>query len=506
MKVIIWMFAGPGKNTADDTPKVTKMRARLDEMFAAYRPRRMSDDPDEHLENKRHELTVTPDDAEFERLLQKFRGEVKGAKLGGGIIACLEPAEVKRARFLEAAFYGDQVDCDARWNPLNKWPKVLCDVCKFPDITAVPKPFLVSRAAMKKQDLYEAGPFIIAKAHAHDLLKKIIPGQFESGEAQVQGVKEKPAAADRLYWILPKATIGNESNKTVRRRCKTCGRNLDERQRPWPTDAKEPGLLELRNKVEHFGYTDADLALVGGFYGSVNEKGDGVVSWYRHKAISGRLFTFLKESGIKGMLVSQSPEANQFYISEAGEPTMLAADVKGFAPATTAKPTKAAASPAMKKKPSDAFAKVPWDFDKDGYVYFQLTSPRLILLDPMTWEQCSGGPYEVKKYKKPGLYRLHASAVRAADGADGRGVAVDSATLLLVDDAAFADLQEVYSWDDATAAGSAAKERKYHAQLAADIGSRFGVCTTPPKKFKSQFIGDGEYTIDADLIEPARMK
>jgi hypothetical protein len=202
------------------------------------------------------------------------------------------------------------------------------------------------------------------------------------------------------------------------------------------------------------------------------------------------------------MLVSQSPEANQCYISEAGEPTMLAADVKPFAPATAAAAKPKAAAAASAEKPADAFAKVPWDFDKDGYVYFQLTSPKLILLDPMTWEQCSGGPYKVKKYKKPGLYRLHASAVRAADGADGRGVAVDSATLLLIDDAAFADLQDVYSWDDSNPY-STAGQRKYHAKLAADIGSRFGVCTTPPKKFKSEFIGDGEYTIDAGLIEPA---
>jgi hypothetical protein len=205
------------------------------------------------------------------------------------------------------------------------------------------------------------------------------------------------------------------------------------------------------------------------------------------------------------MLVSQSPEPNQFYRSEAGEPTLLAADVKGFAPAAAAAKAKKAAAAAPASKAADPFAKVPWDFDKDGYVYFQLTSPRLVLLDPMTWEQCSGGPYDVKKYKKPGLYRLHASAVRAADGTGDRGVAVDSATLLLIDDAAFADLQDVYSWDDSNPY-STAKQRKYHAQLAADIGNRFGVCTTPPKRFKSQFIGDGEYTIDADLIEPAPLK
>ena len=123
------------------------------------------------------------------------------------------------------------------------------------------------------------------------------------------------------------------------------------------------------------------------------------------------------------------------------------------------------------------------------------------MLDPMTWEQDDSGPHRVKGFKKPGLYRMPVTAIRSADE-DSGGVAVDSATLLLIDANFFGDLQEVYDWDKAT--GSTGKvNANYHQALAEQIGTRFGLCTTPPAKFKSEFIGDGYYTLNPSAIKPA---
>ena len=123
------------------------------------------------------------------------------------------------------------------------------------------------------------------------------------------------------------------------------------------------------------------------------------------------------------------------------------------------------------------------------------------MLDPMTWETDDSGPPRVKAFKKPGLYRMPVTAIRSADEESG-GVAVDSATLLLIDGAFFADLQEAYDWDKA-AGSNGELNAKYHQALAEQIGTRFGLCTTPPAKFKRAFIGDGYYTLDPNQIEPA---
>jgi hypothetical protein len=63
----------------------------------------------------------------------------------------------------------------------------------------------------------------------------------------------------------------------------------------------------------------------------------------------------------------------------------------------------------------------------------------------------------------------------------------------------YPDFVDAYDWDKANTT-SGELDRKYHQQVAEQVGTRFGVCSAPPAKFKSQFNGDGFYTVDVKRI------
>jgi len=213
--------------------------------------------------------------------------------------------------------------------------------------------------------------------------------------------------------------------------------------------------------------------------------------------MSGALMEYLRINGVKG-LCSHSKSLNpQCLFSEKGEPTLEPqARVIG---ATAQKPKQK--DPKLieaARKETVSLKDVPWDCEQDGHVYFHLSTPQFVVLDPMTWEEDSEGPYEVKNFSGSGLYRLPVAAIKEARE-DKRGVAVDSATLMFVDNALYPDFVESFEWDKANTK-SGDPDWNYHQQIAEQIGTRFGVCSTPPAKYKSQFTGDGFYTVDAKRI------
>ncbi len=395
--------------------------------------------------------------------------------------------------------YGEPVDQNTRYEPLNPPKRVLCDVCRFPDITQVPEPLLVSKAVLKKQDVFRVSTgMLLVRPSVLELLNKAIGNQIEVGEARIAGAKQKPNAADRLFWVRPKEMIGDVVLKSLSESCPRCKRVLCRGVGDVTRHIQNrgPGLLDLRGWVEHFGTGKADFAVLGGFNGRFR---DGQPSWHWEMAVSGALFDYLKSNGVKGIAASFVKEPPYFYFSAKGDPTLEPqprsfGEVKKTARASKADQRRSEPG----RKALAALKDVPWDC-KDGFVYFWLTTPELMVLDPMTWEEDTSGPHRVKKFTKPGLYRMPVSAIKDAEGKDC-GVAVDSGTLLLVDNAAFGDLQDAYDWNRATTV-SGSLDRKYHDTVAQTIGSRFGICTTPARKFKSEFVGDGFYTLDARAIE-----
>ena len=92
-----------------------------------------------------------------------------------------------------------------------------------------------------------------------------------------------------------------------------------------------------------------------------------------------------------------------------------------------------------------AMKDVPWDFDEKGHVYFYLSNPEVVVLDPSIWESDASGPCRVEKFTKPGIYRMHVSAIKRTKNAK-KGVSVECGALLFVDNAFIAELQDVFDW------------------------------------------------------------
>ena len=341
---------------------------------------------------------------------------------------------------------------------------------------------------------------LVVKARVFKLLQAAIGDQIETGEAVIAKSNEKLAGDDRVYWVRPKTMLVDRSMRVFPKRCRVCSRPLQSRV-GWPAEFVNScgsGLSVGSSQLESFGSTESDFVVLDNYFGEIYE--DGTPNWYWPMLMSGALLAHLKANEVTGFAVSTSQDPPSCYFSASGE-LAFEPEVRTFG--TVAASAEVEREDAVRieagRNAVAALKDVQWDCDKDGYVYLHLTTPEVMVLDPMTWEEDSDGPYRVPNFKKPGLYRLPVKAIKDAEGKK-RGVAVDSATLLLVDNAFFSELQDHYDWDKATKSNGSI-DPKYHNEIAAKIGSRFGVCSAPSAKFKSEFVGDGLYTIDAKKIE-----
>jgi hypothetical protein len=445
-------------------------------------------------------MDVSADDAAFEALIKRFDQEMKVVKPKIGGFFTVNPSldEAIRAHYLEPVIFGDSVDEDSNYRPLNPPVRVSCTVCRFPDITCVPNPFLVSKMVLKKQEVFRVSTGMLVVRHrVLKLLQDAIGDQFESGEASISKSKEKLKGEERVYWVRPKAMTGDRILKVVGEQCPHCKRCLSRGvgMTDQHVNERRGGLVDKRDWVESFGRGKSDIAVMGGFHGRIE---DGVPRWHWPILMSGALLAHLKTHKVTGIAISTSQVPAQAYFSAGGEPAFESQERSFESSATPVGPSKADQRVDVGRKATVKLRNVPWDCDADGFVHLYLTTPEVVVIDPMTWEEDSDGPYRVPKFKKPGLYQLPVKAIRDAEGRK-RGVAVDSATLLLIDNAFFTELQDCYDWDKATKSDGSL-DVEYHNAIAGKIGSRFAVCTTPPEKFNSEFVGDGFYTIDAKQI------
>ncbi len=503
MKVRITLGKLPWKyQTETRFPYLDKLHKRLVEMFAAYQPKLLKGIVSGCHGYPTHEMSMPAGDTEFEKLIKQFDKEVKSAKpkVGGFFEVKPTEEEAKHARFLEPVLFAWSVDEDANGRPLNSPKRVLCGACKFPDITCVPEPFLVSKAVTKKLEVFRVSTgMLVVKSRVLKLLQDAIGDQVETGEAVIAKSNEKLTGDERVFWVRPKQMIGDRLLKVIGDQCPKCKRLLSRGvgMNDKHVNNRGGGLVDMRDWVEHFGTTKSDIAVVAGYNGRIE---DGVPRWYWPILMSGALVAYLKANKVTGIAASTSQIEPEVYFSKDGEPT-FEPNVRTFG--TVAASAEVEREDAVRieagRNAVAALKDVPWDCDKDGYVYLHLTTPEVMVLDPMTWEEDSDGPYRVPKFKKPGLYRLPVKAIKDAEGKK-RGVAVDSATLLFIDNSFFSELQDHYDWDKATKSDGNI-DPKYHNEIAAKIGSRFGVCSAPSAKFKSEFAGDGLYTIDAKKIE-----
>jgi hypothetical protein len=504
MQIRITLGKLPWTHNFDERlPYLERLHARLMDLFSPYAPKLLKGVVEGSHGYPTHEMVVPPDDLPFEKLVNQFDMEVKKHKprIGGFFTANPTLDEAKRARFIEPLLFGDSVDLDSNGRPLNPPRRVLCEACKFPDITCVPAPLVVSKAVLKKQEVFRVSTgMLVVRPRVMKLLHDAIGTQIESGEAIITNSKERGIRDDSLFWVRPKEMIGDRVLKKLGGQCPVCKRFLKRgiMAANDHVNRHESGLFDMREWVEHFGDSDSDFALLAGYNGWIE---DGKPHWYWPIVMSGALVAHLKANGVTGIAASTSQSQPECFFSKQRPTIELELRTFGAAADVVKVVRKDKVRIEDSRKLVTSFDGVPWDCDKEGYIYLYLTTPEFMVLDPMTWEEDSGGPYRVPKFRKPGLYRLHVKAIKDADGKK-RGVAVDSATLLLVDNASFAKLQDHYDWSNAVKANGS-YDWKYHDEVVAKIGSRFAICSAPPKKFKSEFVGDGFYTIDTKAIGPS---
>jgi hypothetical protein len=487
MKYRIHLWQHPQQWAEKDEPPRARMRGRLNELFAAYRPKRSKD-------RRFHELEVAAEDEQFPRLLEQFRREVNRTAGVGGFFDCsLAPAEIARARFLQLRVAGDTIDDAAvdDWDAgrlLNAFP-ALCRKCRWPKLDKVPRPFLVSEVVADKptQDLFSTSVgFLVVRERVAALLRAAVGDQIELGPARIAG-RAKSAG---LFFVRPLARIGADLRARVRKRCETCGRPVE--CRAWSLSARESGRLnDYRDTVASFGEGRADLALFDNFYGVING------GFYVPLTMSGALFAHLKSAGVNGLSVTD----NECWFSAEGDAPLeraarsLAAP-RGAAKAAAARETRVEAGRAEVRR----LRGTPWDHHADGHVYFHLSTPRVVVADPMLL--AGGGiTYRVKGFAA-GVHRLPVAAIKGISD-NRRGVDVDSASMVFVDEAYFDRFVQVFDWDDLPDRGRA-RLIEYLERVAEEVGSRFGYCSAVVgRRWRSDFGGDGGYEIDVRAVERA---
>jgi hypothetical protein len=465
-------------NHPNKLPKLEPLERKLFELFKPWAPKPNKDAHGTYA-YPTFEISSPADDPNVEKAFREFASAVRKAKAAAVIWRQPMGPEVQEARFLEPFFLGRYADHESMWTLLNPQMEA-CPECRYPKFDFMPKRFLVGSGALKKFDVFSTGVgMLVVREGALEILKREAPDAFTFGKATLGG-KAARKPSEPLYWVKAKHSLG----KRVRviagtKTCPACRRTVKKWLGSLDQQVKRrgSGLFDASFRVESYNGATAEIAAVD----------ESAIGRWPTIVMSGRLLAVLKREGIKGIFAT-SRNLAECVFSDAGEPALRASasDATSKSAAVTAKPKRAT-----------TFAAAPWDCVKDGYVYFELSGPEFIVFDPMTGEQNDGGPFKVKKFAGPGLYRAPVAAIKAARSGK-RSVAVDSATLVFVDNQAAADLLGELDWNAAT--GAKGLKVSYLNELVGKVGSRFGVCTPPPKKFKSEFRGDGMYTIDAREI------
>ena len=469
---------------------IKKLERDFVELFSAYQPRK-SDDRTGAFGFPTYEFLASADDVRVRKLLRDFDSLLKQSKpaVAAFYLEMPTPDELNRTRYLQPYFYSSYIT-EGPKGELN--PKlVTCKFCLYPNLKFMPEPLLVSKAAQKNYDIFHTGfSAVVVRPWVLELLKQVVADEIVYGKAGISQPKTGIVESEPLFWVRPRNMIGeaviiSDGEKT----CSSCNRTMPN----WLGAADSqvtkngPGLLNHSEQVEHFGTGNFHIALVDKIRAG---KWPTIV-------MSGALLAFLKEQSVKGIVSYTKQLWPQCIFSRKGETPLEPQPHKlGTKPAKPAKITNAKTLE-QGRSITRTLRDVAWDGTKDGHVYFYLTSPEFVALDPMTAEE-SDCVYKVKDFEGAGLYRFPVSAIKRAKEEDG--IAVDSATLLFVDNQFLGALLDEYEWEKASKKNGD-YHWAYHQQIAEKVGTRFGICSASPAGFKTAFDGDGCFTIDVKKIK-----
>jgi hypothetical protein len=458
------------KFSAEDRPKVAGLIKQSAELLAAYKPK---------TSLRAVSFSVAADDPDCWSRMKDVGQLVRSSTLRIDVFYTSEPSteEFEKARAIRIRVAGDGVDDDANSVSFNEF-RILCPVCRSPDLQQIPTPYIVNRDPRRKtnQDLFgcDAG-MIIVRQHIYEALRRSLADDVEWGPARCV---DDRGSEEPLWFMRPRALMPHESRQQVMKRCRACKR---------PTEIR----MDLSMNVEGNARFTVDAGLLTAyatesahvyraesFYGS---RGDRDWERYFPIYISGPLWAALRDLKVNGIVSSEMCYTREYENPLLREAPALELD-QCNRPVNKRLPKRSA-------KESDLIAKLPWD-QGDGFIHFELRSGSLAMFDPML-----GGEDGTYFDLPTGVYRMPVSAIR---GTDGAGAHVDSGCLVFVDAAYVGAFVDAFDFD---AYRPGKRGEKQLARVANDIGCRFAVCPALDEKLGCDFVGDGCYTLDMSQLK-----
>ena len=201
--------------------------------------------------------------------------------------------EIRRARFVPLLIAGDEVDRDSAGRILNCYPRRVCDACGNADLTAVPKPYIITRPSLPNDLFNAANGLRIVSTALMAQIQYLLKDWVKCGA--VAYAEEPSRDVNDAEWMMPLQSIGPYINSVVIRTCPVCKQATEVRRLP----ANDP-LLRNMDVVSFIPQTDAPIALIGSWHGQLRPDKPVRVSW--DVVISGELHAELVGRNVAGLV------------------------------------------------------------------------------------------------------------------------------------------------------------------------------------------------------------
>jgi hypothetical protein len=226
--------------------------------------------------------------------------EKEGYHYGLWALPRYSPEDISRARYVNLAGIGDEVDMDDSGKLLNEYKEILCTTCGRTNDSNVPSPYNIYNKRVKQpRDLFRATNGVkILSILAFELLRSEIEPWVNFGQVRIVDKQRKPVeSACEYVWIRPTHQVGKFVNARAKRACNKCGCPTEI---PWE---RSEDIFE-RDKwvVESFNSVQAPIVLAGNWYGEIYPH--GLVDLSRYVFISGSLHEKMRKLKLKGFVKS----------------------------------------------------------------------------------------------------------------------------------------------------------------------------------------------------------
>ncbi len=229
---------------------------------------------------------------EIEAFLQS-----EGDKYRLGVEETPLEAELVAARYVLLPVGGAYISTNRNGEPLNRYPRTICETCGAENKDFVPDPYLVSEENVRRiQDIYLAEDgIIIVSERFMALAGNRLAEHIRFGDVRIVRPAARTRLKDSYHWILPKYSLGKESRSKVLRHCSSCGTPIEIREISSGDKFNDAQII-----LEHFAPTPHPIALSGNWYGQRELEKPTALS--RRVFISGEVYSFLATQKLSGIV------------------------------------------------------------------------------------------------------------------------------------------------------------------------------------------------------------